>query len=56
MALDVLAENPGLVPRIHMEAHNHPSMLVPEDLTPTPGFLSIAHTCTQACVPGKTFA
>lgn len=28
----------------------------PEDLTPTPSFLSIAHTCTQACVPGKTFA
>lgn len=56
MALDVLAEDPGLVPRIPVEAHNHPSILVPEDLTPTPSFLSIAHTCTQACVPGKTFA
>ena len=55
-AIAFLAEDPELVPRIPVEAHNHPSILVPEDPTPTPSFLSIAHTCTQACVPGKTFA
>ena len=26
MALDVLAEDPGLVPSIHMAVHNHPSI------------------------------
>jgi hypothetical protein len=53
-ALAALSEDPHLVPRSHMEAHNFLLPLVLGDLTPSVSSTSTRHSCGVDMHTGKT--